>query len=133
MKPSRELDALIAERVMGHVVSKDLAWQVTYNQADALVETTVDHTLRRALQPYSTDISAAWSVVEKLKAIMKPYDFHIEITSCSEHPEEWQVGVEWFTEDEEYTKVRHGMFYSLSDSAAHSICLAALKVVGVEA
>lgn len=75
---------------------------------------------------YSTDIRAAWEVVEKLKAIGLR-DFNIELSSGSEHPNEWEVTIYWLDDEQ-----RHGPFYFSSNStnsAPYVICLAALQAV----
>jgi hypothetical protein len=76
---------------------------------------------------YSIDIAAAWEVVEKLKALVD--DLEIEISSSSEYPEEWEVSVKYFKwcEGEEQ---QYGPFYFTEKTAAHAICLAALKTIG---
>lgn len=86
LKPGRELDALVAEKVMGG-----------------------------ELRPYSTDISAAWEVVEKYK---------------------------WAEPELRYSDEQHCWVFSLhkasgypnecGDTAPHAICLAALRAVGYE-
>ncbi len=50
MKAGRELDALVAEKVMGQYFRNE--WYKLYNDT---------------IPCYSTDISAAWKVVEKIK------------------------------------------------------------------
>lgn len=63
MKPGRELDALVAEKVMGlpkpYETRPGGDW--VYNVQDSFVPV-------RTLKRYSTDISAAWEVVEKMDA-----------------------------------------------------------------
>ena len=67
MEPSRELDALVAEKVMG--------WETVNNKAGIPVSgfdwvghnpKTQSSTVWSYVPDYSTDISAAWEVVEKL-------------------------------------------------------------------
>jgi hypothetical protein len=94
MKPGRELDREIAEHVMG--------W-----------------TVRR----YSTDIAAAWEVVEE---VMPKLGYHT-ITLLIEHseaPEDESVMVE-FGIGVLKVNAEWGI------SVPHAICLAALKAVGV--
>ena len=73
---NRELDAWIAEHVMGSTVSEDKVFSLVYEGPDNLVETSKDRVLRRLLPHYSTNIAAAWEVVEKLKS--NDYRFHLD-------------------------------------------------------
>lgn len=99
----RELDALIAEKVMG--IPEDSP-QMEFDGPPA----------------YSTDIASAWQVVEKLQAF-NPFwnraafmDFDLSPTD----PKGWTCN---FGDDNtrEY-----------ADTVPHAICLAALKMVGHE-
>lgn len=117
----RELDALIAEEVMGWRIFPDgpngEMHTIDANQCECH-EYDIPH--------YSTDIAAAWEVVEKLKTIGLR-DFNIELSSGSEHLNEWEVSIYWLDDEQ-----RHGPFYFSSDStnsAPYVICLAALKAV----
>jgi alkyl hydroperoxide reductase subunit AhpC len=58
MKAGRELDALIAERVMG--------WKVVYSDEPVVVSASFPYPF--PFNP-STDISDAWQVVEKLQSL----------------------------------------------------------------
>lgn len=51
MKPGRELDALVAEKVMGE--TRPRVWG----------------TINAGIRPYSTSIEAAWQVVERIKSL----------------------------------------------------------------
>lgn len=107
-----ELDALVVEKVMG-VVNLD-QWQINHRMDGA------GH--------YSTHISAAWEVVEKLK---DDWSFHsskvFDICECCFH---------WM--DNETSPIVHGMAIGENQGSEHigmmstAICLAALKTVGVE-
>jgi hypothetical protein len=112
MTSGRELDALVAEKVMGWALtSKDTrdlqGWPPPGNT------TPID------VPEYSTDIAAAWEVVEKLD---KYY---------------FQVNREIKNMDSmEYTVVIPGIFNKeritvSANTAPHAICLAALKAVDV--
>lgn len=90
MKPGRELDALVAEKVLG---SERIGWAP------------------------STDIAAAWELVEKLKDILKG-EFCLSFVNS-----EWTVYRDWHTDSEPL---------GWAQTAPHAICLAALNVVGVE-
>jgi hypothetical protein len=67
MIPGPELDAFVAKRVMGltgvecrYSDSVD-EWLATYDHH------TGAHLMRKTIPPYSTDIAAAWAVMEKLR------------------------------------------------------------------
>lgn len=115
MKPGRELDALIAEKVMGRQVvetddcnGQDNLWLNQFSEyGDQL-----------GLPNYSTDIAAAWTVVEKFKAVAR-----IEKQFLGGN-------AEWFCELS--IDIGEGSGSAISPSAPHAICLAALKAVGVE-
>ena len=105
---NRDIDKLVAEKVMGWVDGvgerKDLSYSpdLGFCSPDDLPH-------------YSTDISAAWQVIEKLKEqfvfILWPNSNIAQI--CHNETEEYLADVK-------------------TDSMALSICLAALKAVGVE-
>lgn len=123
MQAGRELDALVATRVMGSVVSQDPIWQKVYEQPDAWVETSPSRQLRRTLQPYSTDIAVAWGVVEKMiSTLFPPWD--------DDPPEYGTPHVYWC--DDKWCAVFAYDCIRSAATAPHAICLAALKAVGVE-
>lgn len=107
----RELDALIAEHVMG--------WQqvltFTADTKEGQYEWIDPDLTSQALPHYSTDIAAAWLVVQKIES------FSLIA------PGAWYAGGEYHNEDrwccETATTIAYG------DTAPHAICLAALKAV----
>ena len=102
MKPGPELDALVAEKVMG--LGNDWCLHVGVHPPCGS-PCPID---------YSTDIAAAWQVVEK-----------IGNASLVNHAS----GGAWHVEFE----LKGGSLpYDTGDTAPHAICLAALKAVGVE-
>lgn len=111
MNPGRELDALVAEKVMGwtrteHLGLKRTVWNIP---APSYIEWADDP------PPFSTDIAAAWEVVERLRA---NYSFQISADSSSD----WECYLE--NEDLDISHVS-----ARSETAPHAICLAALKTV----
>ena len=100
MKAGRELDALVAEKVMG------------LTEEDWIAGPT------GLPRPYSTDIAAAWEVVEKLRGTHRPFllshDFQDGFMK-------WPVVIVGFGA----VVVHEGQY-----GAPHAICLAALKAVG---
>jgi hypothetical protein len=123
MKPGRELDALIAEKVMGYpAFAKQVLEQLG---AHLLGEGEHEHCLvcgrgidgtLECLPYYSTDISAAWEVVEKAGLLKR---FTLEQTDHG-----WEV---W-----DRNEVSGDDLIAGGLSAPHAICLAALKAVGVD-
>jgi len=136
LKPGRELDALVAERVMG----AKLRWsnlEIPPTKLDAFLQErdeflgppkTGIEASRRAeqrrrdeqiLPPFSTDISAAWAVVEAMAARDWSFAFRFSESDRS-------LGATFSSLGE---KEGHQEWFGL-DHAPHAICLAALKAVG---
>jgi hypothetical protein len=107
----RELDALVAEKVIGIPVKKfeDGSWLTTTGEN---------------IEPYSTDIAAAWEVVEHMRTTHWLDVF--SLMSPSDESKFWFAGFE---------KKWHGRSYAgiydreAGDTAPHAICAAALKAV----
>ena len=124
MKAGRELDAMVAEKVMGWIWVKD-------NHGVHIEPGSVDdcdcksHAGGNECLPYySTNIAPAWEVVEKLAA-SEDWDEHpFEIHKNYNFKPTWTASFDDYTH-EGWSEV----------SAAHAICLAALKAVesGTEA
>ena len=123
MKPGREMDALVAERVMG--------WRVMAEYEPGVIKCLVDGNQCEVNPPefprYSTDIAAAWEVVMEL--------LHRGFSTAIESEDR---GAHWFRisggeapEGPCYLPNGEVCCSSLV-SAPHAICLAALKAVGVE-
>jgi hypothetical protein len=126
MKPGRELDALIAEKVMGKKLPISVGWWT----CDKLPEGSIE------ICPfYSTDIAAAWQVVEKIQTTpikaLEFYEFQIHETpiwdeEAKKHTKMgWEVGWGWYGCDSDF-----GFCISAKAQALpEAICLAALKAV----
>lgn len=104
MKPGRELDALVAVRVMG--------WEI-YQQ----------------VPEYSTSIEAAWDIVEHMKKNHTHGVF--SITGPSDDHNKWFCIFEKKWRGHNLEAASHYDWPS-ADTAPHAICLAALKACGVE-
>ena len=117
MQAGRELDALVAERVMGwkylpagaHPNLHSEAW-TNDDGASAVFDPP----------PYSTSIQDAWQVVEKMRGRQR-------------------IAQENNTSDQAWVKfvwalpmAQHGVHYMLFNLTPEAICLAALNSVGVE-
>ena len=128
MEAGRELDALIAEKVMGHRMFEPPPMSEPW-------EVMPDDYRGRPLLPYSTDIGAAWEVVEKMRERGKDRK---DIAICMDgfSLSQNHVGEDW----QDYPWAPEGGWsatftdgYNTSGAAAltapHAICLAALKAV----
>jgi len=106
VKAGRELDALVAEKVMG--------WRrVNLSCMDSTIDGWLPPILGQGVDPphYSTNIAATWEVVEKMKDMRPEVSFD---------------GARW-------TVIFWGAIHLnaiRSDSPSHAVCLAALKCVG---
>lgn len=110
MKPGKELDAIIAERVMGLEV---LGGKIVNRWPHVPGVYTPIETPN-----YSTDIAAAWSVVEKLRD-----KFQVGLTFYDGHHE---CELNEIGPDDIY----HPEIYGRSaESAPHAICLAAIAAL----
>lgn len=128
MKPGRELDALVAEKVMGlHVQrNEDLIQDIdkwrNHPYTAALVKYGAYLTEKGSLEHYSTSIAAAWEVVDHLRKTRN--------LAISLHDGHWDNDAEgtWIATFE--TPGHVDVAESRGESSPHAICLAALKAVG---
>ena len=119
----RELDALVAEKVMG--------WErcpkedcdgcdcPVFFYGRPLNEWCVNDPEHRLPWMPSTDIATAWQAVEKMKARPGHFSFRLEQSGTAYHLPEWAATF-------------NNEFIGISAHAPSAICLAALKAVGVE-
>jgi hypothetical protein len=108
MNPGRELNELIAEHVMG-ISKEDIEqWRKDANHHNPLVQ------IMDALPTYSTNITWAWSVVEKL--LKEKHYVDIEMGDSE--------GSAYVAVEIDYVN------NTVGQTAPHAICLAALKAVG---
>lgn len=117
MEAGRELDALVAEKVMGW--TKRISADHTGSEIKVLRNMGIIYAWKDAerkergldVPAYSTDIAAAWQVAEMMRGL----DFRLN-------------------KDGDWVCCFGGTvaFCGESDTAPHAICLAALKAVGVE-
>jgi hypothetical protein len=96
----RELDALVAEKVMGLDVRKDDGGYSAYQ---------LNNTIYMMIAPYSTDIAAAWEVVTKM-----------DKTACDVSLE--KSGLNW--------TATFAAVSETALTPERAICLAALKFMG---
>lgn len=128
MKPGRELDVLIAEKVMGwklYCYEGDVYAHEPGQYGDAAKndgwcwegDTYPENRESHQFAP-STDIAAAWEVVEKLSTNGWAVKMQIGFDSSRYY---WDCEV--FIEESHYGSAK---------TAPHAICLAALKAAGVK-
>lgn len=108
MKPGRELDVLVAEKVMGWTKKVP----ESYTQADHWIIPDLPNLSTTDWHP-SINMSDAWIVVERLRG---DYDFDICTRSRG-------IIVQLWTESNRF-KIE-------ADTAPLAICLASLKAVGI--
>jgi len=126
MPAGREMDALIAEKVMGFRREKTPPdYNGEYGGEDILVPISIDHenfiyppkgkiALTYFVPNYSTDIATAWSVAEKMHSL----------SVYRENNQWWS----WFFDGYNDDKIIYGK--ASADTAPEAICRAALMAVG---
>lgn len=122
MKPGRDLDALVAEKVMGWLNNeKDTLAPGMWGIMDWRADGTPF--LAANFPSYSTDITAAWEVVDRLSSD----------GSWVLHGQEglgWEAELNYqngrFLQNEDTVSIGRG------NTAPHAICLAALKAEGID-
>lgn len=127
MKPGSELDAFIAEKVMG-LKPLDLPLFSVKDDFDKIV---ISHVVSewfdlKTPKHYSTDIAAAWEVVEKLRA--EEFFFIVSNSEIS-------TGLIKIGENKifaSFGKKHRKVETTVGETSPHAICLAALKAVGAE-
>lgn len=133
MLSDRELDALVAEKVLGREIKR--------MHADFFMRVPVDEEgwVAHSLVPqFSADIAAAFFVVEAMRAKgwrinVGPMCLPMEGGNDAEtHPTDWTATI---SRARQHTpKVKGALMYARLDAAspARAICLAALRALGVE-
>jgi hypothetical protein len=124
LQPGRELDALVAERFFG---ARWMMHPLSSKGCEYLIDgekfrtpylgmriSTGEFVEFSALPRYSTDMGAAWAIVEKLQSL----GFYVSISKPPDMVT-WDVRG-WI--DENYTR----RFIGHAETAPHAICLAAL-------
>lgn len=120
MEAGRELDCLVAERVMGYVLEGADAVIQAVAAIDGVAAFGTDgkiHYFRDALPSYSTDIAAAWDVVERLTSRGHPMFLELDSHGAA-------------VAGPYYAKVAFWAIYadySYADTAPLAICRAVLK------
>lgn len=99
MPAGRELDALVAERVMGCKVRRRIFDGVggTPSEPESFTELSCQcptgprHSSSGGTNYYSTDIAAAWEVVEKVRDLVPAEKFSVDWVS-NNMTNKWQAG-----------------------------------------
>ncbi len=111
-KAGRELDALIGEKLFG------VSYEFVYD--DYMIPDPDDPIAYDVCPHYSTDITAAWQVLEKLLTMTENQDIHLEHLGSGE---EGYWGVSTCYEMGEWKD------WARAETAPLAICLAALQAV----
>jgi ABA sandwich protein len=134
MEAGRELDALVAEKVLGwtdvgmkkmytivggDITANELAWaEVDGEESRGIAPGSPQYEWGRGEFPvprFSTDIAAAWQVVQELRKRDICVDIEVrENVSVWAPPPDGPMSIDWT---------------SVADTAPHAICLAALRAV----
>lgn len=118
MKPGRELDALVAEKVMGWAKTNLKDWDQAFKDEFGFLWAEPGHGYFKGfhtLPHYSTDIKAAWEVVEKMGTRF------IHLSPALEGG--WSCAIQ-------YNEARFPFVNLIGKTAPEAICRAALKAVG---
>lgn len=140
MKPGRELDALVAEKVMEcKLLTEVHPYYPKVKLFDCGCKNHIHGDRNRqgsGLRKYSTDISSAWEVVEKLTDDNAE---RFELTRLQQYPlprehKDWcaEQGMNGPGYSQHYVAiVGYGRdeIRVIADTAPHAICLAALKAL----
>lgn len=141
MNPGRELDALVAEKVMGLALCKCTEEDIMSWRSDLHAQFSNLGTVGRwgsdgkcsrcgksvvAFRSYSTDIAAAWELLDKLPRPTEGWDGQCELVIYFDRNE---IALE----DGNGYEDGYTAWTVSGQSMPHAICLAALKAVGVEA
>lgn len=132
MKAGRELDRLVAEKVMNLIACDKWerhygGWGMAISGAGDVWVSGCKHPSGScypvdAPAPYSTDITAAWQLIEK-------HPHYVSLTHSNDHgyTGRWNDHMTWRCRFYAPEK-----FEAEADTAPLAICLAALKAIGVE-
>ena len=131
---NREIDALVAEKVMGQPVEwVEVLDYLSRRKEPYLCESNEGQGANDEVEHYSTSISAAWELLDRFGFIVGPR-FKAGAYP-TDHPgirTGWYVYKTWdAAANDTYEWEQHA--FAEADTLPMAICLAALKAVGVEA
>lgn len=121
MEPGRELDRLVAEKVMGWV------WKEQIGALPGCAKSKWLFNPDGKIQDvpyYSTDIADAWLVVEHLSKDRHWFDIGRTVRGSIEDVRARVTHWQWTACVDQY-------IYAHADTAPHAICLSALRAIGV--
>jgi hypothetical protein len=126
LNPGRELDALIAEKVMGLRVTWEDSQEEDGKDDPYILDDNGNYKWSSYVPYYSTSIQDAWLVVGKMREL----GFYYSVGSIIGSP---ATGVGITELHAAGFGIKHAPFETVqADTAPHAICLAALKAVGFE-
>jgi hypothetical protein len=135
MKPGRELDALIAERVMGWtIISLDILspefekrFGVYRFRDSSLIGTRASHNFPRPvpIPYYSTEITSAWEIWSKIREM--GYWVELKQVRPRNIPSRQEYQCEIFSND-----FNKSIALTIRSTEPLAICIAALQALGVE-
>lgn len=119
MKPGRELDKLIAEKIFKFETETVYdVWVFLRNEG----KYSGGDWIPTHVPDYSTSITAAWQLVDKIRTLTG-IDYDSDLFTVQQLNSGWRAGtmsfIDWTLE-------------AVGDTAPHAICLAALKAAGVD-
>ena len=120
MNPGRELDFLVAEKVLGLNPKKLIVMNITRYIVEEFHDDWEDGLTRDSLPRYSTNISDAWSIVEK-------FDSGDKSIHVIKHG--YTYGCE--LENRTYRGEPDTFWSGWVETAPYAICLALLKTKGI--
>lgn len=121
MNPGRELDALVAEKIFRQQVVDIMGQVAIQHRITTPFEYIITPEGIKPTPPYSTDIAAAWEVVEKLKlSIVYNRDMGTWLAGILDAFVANQIVDGWMDVS------------ATSKTAPHAICLSALQASGVK-
>lgn len=135
LKPGRELDALVAEKVMGWApFAPQVLDKLGFHFCSPCdICGREGEPFEHCLPYFSTKIEAAWKVVEKVIELPQFNDRHCYFNIQQHRAEFKEAEVEMrLFELRDGEELLCGPYYVLGESAPHAICLAALKAVGYD-
>lgn len=130
MKPGRDLDKLIAEKVMGWTEIEEVKHlhlsvpQIVGIKPNELPSPYTGHRQKYSVPEFSTDIGAAWEVVNEMTN--RNYFFLVSNSAIS-------GGLIKLGENKifaSFGRKNEPVEHTVGESAPHAICLAALKSIG---
>lgn len=131
MEPGRELDLVVAEKVMGCSLEKGASpIGIPHITCGCPGYPHRDFTkFAPSIKPFSTDIASAWDVAQRIADLDEDNQFVIHVSPAKHQECEVEIKF-WDYSEDPADPVLAGPIFILGKTAPHAICLAALKAVG---